>query len=785
MNHTDADPENAIIFAAAKILLASGPPEIRRLSTEGWDDMRLASERSDLIAEALKRSVTLRNAARSAAASQGNAVGEFFGAQDPKLGRPSGNDKGPSIMDSNIALEVEVSSLRRKLQSVELENKDLLARIPSRSDRVRESRARNKLRHAELEVTNLRNRVTSLETSTIALIEQLDAAKQERNDALEERDQASRTRVALEKRLGDTAARADYLRRLLPGERERIAISYAEMPDGKAKTRMRRRGDLMGQLSEMLDLAFPPTIELPGLDTEIPSAVASEIEITPAPLAPTRTNRSMVYVAPTRDWEVLPLGGGEEIGGSALLVAVGGRRILIDAGIRPNARSRAEMLPRRIKDLGDRLDAIVVTHAHADHAGYIPALADQFRTTPIICSPGTAALLPTMWRDSLNVMTNRSEAQAEWMETAPEPLYGEAHLIFAEEHLTELPFHKTLPIGDVDLTLFPAGHILGAAGVVLSADGGRGGRVVITGDISDIRQASVAECELPTSELIRGADLLVIESTNCRDFLPPRNDQIAELVGEIRDVVVNGRGRVLIPAFALGRAQEVALILAEHLPEVPVLIDGLARQISTIYELFGEREAARVNRGRVSARASAAMGVRDDLIPPAEVANPVNIFSDTVQQVPDRGRYRSIKGFTRGVVITTSGMLTGGPAVQWAREILPEQRDALFLCGYQDEEAPGRRLAELARGDGGQGGTLSLLDYKSGPIEVQIKARIRNYRLSAHADKGGLMNVVDQVAAREVMLVHGVRGNQDLFRRVLNARGQNTVPTDDWRRGPR
>jgi Cft2 family RNA processing exonuclease len=327
--------------------------------------------------------------------------------------------------------------------------------------------------------------------------------------------------------------------------------------------------------------------------------------------------------------------------------------------------------------------------------------------------------------------------------------------------------------------------VLGAAGVVISADGGRGGRVVVTGDISNVRQSSVAECELPPDDVVRGADLLVIESTYCHDTLPPREDQVAQLVNEVRDVVVDGWGRVLIPAFALGRAQEIALILAEHLPEVPVLIDGLARQVSTIYEVFGETEATRLTEGRVEARLRTAAGIdRDDLLPPAEVARAVKVFSDTVRPVPASGRYRAIRGFNRGVIITTSGMLTGGPAVQWAREILPEPRDALFLCGYQDEEAPGRRLAELCEQPEGQRSPLMLADHRSGLIEVPVAARVRNYRLSAHADRSGLMEVIDRVAANEVMLVHGIRRNQDMFRRVLHVRGQGTARTDDWRRGP-
>lgn len=788
----ERDLSDEAVVAAAQILLASGPPALRRLAADGWDGHRLVAERPEVVNAALRRSRTLRDAAAAAIAS---AVGDKAGSVTTVADKPSPARKAEldSVAESGVAsrgghaasedAEQRAAVLERRLHRAEQENAELRAKIPSRGDRARHNRVLGQLRRAEREVAVLADRVAALELSTAALVEELDTVRQERDDALGERDQARRSRAALETRLGDTAARAQYLRHLLPSEAERLAEEAAALPDGKPKTRLRRRGELLDRLIAILNEAFPPYVAEDGEDAAPPVVEAAKVDGAPEVAAPARP--PLVRLGPTRDWEVLPLGGAEEIGGSALLVGVGGRRILIDAGIRPNARGRTEMLPRRISELGDRLDAIVVTHAHADHAGYVPALTDRFRSTPIVCSPGTAALLPTMWRDSLTVMTNRAEADAEWMDSAPQPLYSGADLAFAEERLAEVAFGQTLRVGDIDLRLFPAGHVLGAAGVVISADSGRGGRVVVTGDISDVRQASVAECELPADDVGRGADLLVIESTYCHDTLPRREDQVAELVSEIRDVVVNGRGRVLIPAFALGRAQEIALILAEHLPDVPVLIDGLARQISTIYELFGDKEAARITEGRREARERTVVDLEgDDLVPPVELARAVKIFSDTVQPIPDRGRYRAIRGFNRGVVITTSGMLAGGPAVQWAREILPQPRDALFLCGYQDEEAPGRRLAELCDQPESQRNPLTLVDYRAGPVEVPVNARVRNYRLSAHADKRGLMDIIDRFAANEVMLVHGLRHNQDMFRQVLRVRGQDTVRTDDWRRGP-
>ena len=151
----------------------------------------------------------------------------------------------------------------------------------------------------------------------------------------------------------------------------------------------------------------------------------------------------------------------------------------------------------------------------------------------------------------------------------------------------------------------------------------------------------------------------MIETTYCDSIHRDRGQEGDDLVRQAGEVLDAG-GRILIPAFGLGRAQEVALLLGERLPDVDVLVDGLARDIS---ELYARNGAPEVLRGRV-------------------------------RKVEHR--VREIAGFREGVIITTSGMLTGGAAIPWAQAVLPEPDSALFLCGHQDEEAPGRDLQELA-----------------------------------------------------------------------------------------
>ena len=425
---------------------------------------------------------------------------------------------------------------------------------------------------------------------------------------------------------------------------------------------------------------------------------------------------------------VVPLGGDDHIGGSCLLVEAGGTRILVDAGLRPGDRAGP---PRDIgRALDGPLDAVVVTHAHNDHCGYVPALAARLPQLRVLATRETAALMPVMWADTAKVLAARERGRARWGDRG-DVLYAPADAAAAARRCEGLAFGAPRRIGALTVELFPAGHILGAAGVVVRA-GDR--RVVVTGDISGFRQETVGGYAVPGSA--RAADLLVLESTCCADDHDDRDLRVDELVRAVAGVHGRG-GRVLIPAFALGRAQEIALTLRRHLPEVPLRVDGMAADLAAVFESLDP--ALKVFGGA------------------AAVAN----------------RPAELDSFRTGVVISTSGMLTGGPAVQWASRILPEPGSALFISGYQDEESPGRALLDLAA----KGGAFPLPGHGR---EVPVRARVGTVRLSAHADRRGLLRIADEVAARETMLVHGIPGRQRTFAETLRVHGGRPVATAPW-----
>lgn len=435
------------------------------------------------------------------------------------------------------------------------------------------------------------------------------------------------------------------------------------------------------------------------------------------------------------------LGGGTEIGGSCVLLSAGGTRILIDAGARPSGHDERTIAPRHLsRALEDRIDAIIVTHAHNDHGGWVPVLVRDHPETRLFMTTATRDLLRVMWRDSAKVLAGRAAdpALSGWTGGQSGPFTRE-DVERAVRRCEPVEFGQRLGIGALGVELFPAGHIVGAAGVVIHA-GDR--RVVVSGDVSATQQATVCGIVLPDSAL--GSDLLLLESTYAGlRKLTSRERAVSEFVRKISDVV-SGGGRVLVPAFALGRAQEVALVLNEHLPEVEVLIDGMARSVSTVYE---EHESPN--------------------------GSPLRIFGGNVREV--RNRHRELSTFTNGVIVSTSGMLTSGPAVEWAERILREPQSALMIVGYQDEESPGRKLLDLTEKGGGK---FDLAQPGGARTAIRVACHVDSYQLGAHASADELVAITQKAAAAKVMLVHGERERQRQFAERLALRNQATAAAD-------
>jgi Cft2 family RNA processing exonuclease len=414
------------------------------------------------------------------------------------------------------------------------------------------------------------------------------------------------------------------------------------------------------------------------------------------------------------------LGGAEGIGASCALLELDGARLCIDCGVRLQGP-----LAERLPELGS-LDetggpqAILVTHAHLDHIGALPVLARHFPAAPIYATPPTIALMRIQLLDALKIMEAGAEGEV--------PLYSKAEVESLLRRTAPVkPYTPFQPVpGGPRAVYFLAGHILGAAAIGLE---GPSGRVLFTGDISTGNQRTIPGMGPPRFR----PDLVVSESTYGSRTHADRAGEEARLVEMVGETVA-GRGKVLIPAFAIGRAQEVILILIQamltrRLPPFPVHVDGLVRNVCQVYRDFPAYLQPRLKR-RIE-----------------RFGDPFFDILPNVRPVAGERRRQAILEGPPCAVVASSGMLTGGASPIYARELLAGPENLIAITGYQDEESPGRRMLEAAEG---RASTL-VIDGR----EVPVRCRVEKYALSAHADGGQIARLLAALAPADTVLIHG------------------------------
>lgn len=433
------------------------------------------------------------------------------------------------------------------------------------------------------------------------------------------------------------------------------------------------------------------------------------------------------------------LGGGDEIGASSAIVEIGSRRVLVDCGIRMSGDHRLPDLAALTSPEFKGLDAVIVTHAHLDHAGALPILHQHFPGIPIYMTEPTRALVQVLLRDSLNVMKSKLESEGEL------PLYSATAVESLLERIIPVSFGCRTGIGQTGLvaTWFPAGHILGASSVgIEGVEQGRTARIMFSGDISVADQLTVPGMLPPTGFR---PDVLVIESTYGDRLHSPRQLEEQRLIEMVADIIER-KGKLLIPAFAIGRAQEAALMLLRafrrgRLARFPVYLDGMVRSVCAVYSSFPAHQTPYARR----------------LI--QKHGNPFFNVIEEIQPVSSPKARDAILHGPPCCIIASSGMLTGGASAYYAQTIVQDERHGIAITGYQDEESPGRRLLELADGATNQ--------IVIAGRTVEVKCHVQKYALSAHADAQEIAGLIEAINPREVVLVHGEGGARPALAELL------------------
>ncbi len=411
------------------------------------------------------------------------------------------------------------------------------------------------------------------------------------------------------------------------------------------------------------------------------------------------------------------LGGALEIGGSAILLHIDGKNILLDAGIRQGMSKDPLPNYRVIQECGG-LDAIIISHAHLDHIGSLPVISKEYPAARIYMNHMTMDLVRVQLYDSLKVMNNR-EAEI--------PLYAEQDVISTLNRIFPIGYEVKFPIfDDIYLTFYNAGHIAGASFCYIQ---GKEGTLFYSGDFSTFSQKSIEGAKLPKLR----PDVAIVESTYGDRLHSNREIEEKALVDFVHEAVENN-GKVLIPAFALGRAQEVILILKSalnkgQLKNVKVYVDGLVRDVNRVY-----------NRNPIYLKKSLGKKVLKGLEP---------FYDDNIIEVKPNDSREELLKEEQAVFVASSGMLTGGPSTYYAEKIAPMENGYIAITGYQDEESPGRQLLDLLESKEEE-------PYlKLNGVGFPVKGQIKKIGLSAHSDKSEIKGLIERLSARNVILVHG------------------------------
>ncbi len=418
------------------------------------------------------------------------------------------------------------------------------------------------------------------------------------------------------------------------------------------------------------------------------------------------------------------LGGARQVGRSCLFLQTPESRIIIDCGINV-AGEGSEAYPMldvpefHIQDL----DAVIVTHSHLDHSGFVPYLFKYGYRGPVYCTLPTRDVMSLLLLDYVKIMKSENK----------EPVYDIDDIKEMVKHTITLEFEEVTDVTpDVRLTLYNAGHILGSSMAHLHIGNGLH-NLLYTGDLKFGRSALLE----PASTIFPRLETLIVEGTygGKANVLPPIQEQDEFLKTIIKTTVARG-GKVLMPVLGSGRAQDVMVMIEEmvrnkELQEIPVYIDGMVWDVTAIHTAYPEFLNKNIRK----------LIFHKDQNPfLSPIFKRVGSQKERMQVIEEKGPC---------VILATSGMLVGGPSVEYLRHLADDPRHSLVFSCFQAEGSLGNKI---------QNGLRELTTQVGVRQEVApIKMEVSKLEITDHADRKQLMNFVFKCEPRpkKVIVIHG------------------------------
>jgi len=429
-----------------------------------------------------------------------------------------------------------------------------------------------------------------------------------------------------------------------------------------------------------------------------------------------------------------PLGGFHEVGRSAILIQTEESRVLLDCGVSAGANEPITAYPRVDTDDFDidKLDAVIISHAHLDHCGFVPFLYKYGYDGPIYCSEPTSVLMTLLQLDYLDVASKEGGY----------PPYDQKDVREAVMHTIPVKYGVVTDVApDIKLTLHNAGHIIGSSIVHLHIGEGLH-NIVYSGDFKFGRTMLLepATCSFPRAET------LIMESTygGPDDVMSDRETVEGKLAKIVNETAEKG-GKILIPTLAVGRAQEIMLVLNSYMKnkqikELPIFLEGMISEATAIHTAYPEYLAR---------------DLREQIL-----YKDINPFqSDYFSNVDHPSDREKITTGEPCIILATSGMMEGGPAIDYFRYLASDEKNALVFVSYQVEGTLGNRLKN--------GGREVSLMGRNGKVEAyKVNLRVESVEgFSGHSDRNQLFGFLKRISPRptRVVLGHGERRKTDLF----------------------